>query len=102
MVMVQIDTVRAESWEEWVAESDGILLDIRERREWKLGTLPGALLIPMSELQARIDEIPKDRPILCICRSGARSQQVATFLKFNGYDLVANMVGGMKALGMQK
>lgn len=100
--MVKIPTVKAEEWEEWVAESDGILLDVREPKEWKLGTLPGALLIPMSELQVRIGEIPKDKPILCICRSGARSQQVAVFLKFNGYESVANMVGGMKALGMQK
>jgi phage shock protein E len=102
MEMVQIETIRAEKWEQWVSETDGILLDIREPREWKLGTLPGALLLPMSELQTRIDEIPTDKPILCICRSGARSQQVAAFLKFNGYDSVANMVGGMKALGMQK
>lgn len=85
-----------------MTDNDGVLLDIREPKEWKLGTLPGALLIPMSELQARINEIPKDKPILCICRSGARSQQVAAFLKFSGYDDVANMVGGMKALGMQK
>jgi len=102
MLMVQIETVRAEKWKEWVTDSDGILLDIREPKEWKLGTLPGALLIPMSEIQGRIDEIPKDKPILCVCRSGARSQQVAAFLKFNGYEDVANMVGGMKALGMQK
>ena len=100
--MVKIPKVRAEKWEEWVAESGGVLLDIREPSEWKLGTLPGALLIPMSELQSRMEEIPKDKPILCICRSGARSQQVAAFLQFNGYDDVANMVGGMKALGMQK
>lgn len=102
MPMIQIETVRAEEWEEWVAESDGILLDVREPKEWKLGTLPRALLIPMSELQARIEEIPKNKPILCICRSGARSQQVAAYLKFNGYEAVSNMVGGMKALGMQK
>lgn len=102
MPMVKIETVRAEEWEEWVREREGVLLDIREPKEWKLGTLPGAVLIPMSEIQARIDEIPKDKPILCICRSGARSQQVAAFLKFNGYHEVANMVGGMKALGMQK
>ena len=100
--MVKIAKVKAGEWEEWAAENEGILLDIREPNEWKLGTLPGALLIPMSELQNRIDEIPRDRPILCICRSGARSQQVAAFLKFNGYDRVANMVGGMKALGMQR
>ncbi len=101
MSMAKVAKVKAADWEQWVVENEGILLDIREPNEWKLGTLPGALLIPMSELQNRLEEIPKDRPILCICRSGARSQQVAAFLEFNGYDS-ANMVGGMKALGMQK
>ena len=93
--------VPAGKWEKWQEETDGVLLDVREPKEWELGTLPNALLIPVSELMARLEEIPKDRPILCVCRSGSRSQQVAAFLAFNGYEDVANMTGGMKALGMQ-
>lgn len=99
---MSIETIRAEKWKEWVEETDGVLLDVREPREWQLGTLPDAVLIPMGELMTRIHELPKDKPILCVCRSGSRSQQVAAFLKFNGYESVANMVGGMKALGMQR
>lgn len=98
---MEVEWVPARQWEEWVDETDGVLLDVREPNEWEQGTLPNALLIPTSELMARVEEIPKDRPILCICRAGGRSQQVARFLAFNGYDRVANMAGGMKALGLQ-
>ncbi len=100
--MVHVDTVPAQNWREWVEETTGVLLDVREPREWEQGTLPEALLIPVSQIMERIDEIPADRPILCVCRSGSRSHQVAAFLKFSGYENVANMTGGMKALGMQK
>jgi rhodanese-related sulfurtransferase len=55
----------------------------------------------MTELVERIDELPKDRPILCVCRSGSRSQQVAAYLTMNGFGDVANLSGGLKALGMQ-
>lgn len=92
--------VPASSWESWVEENDGAVLDVREPNEWQLGTLPRALLISQGQLIERIEELPKDRPILCVCRSGGRSANVAAFLAFNGYE-AANMAGGMKALGMQ-
>ena len=93
----QID---AGDWEKWVRDNDATVLDIREPNEWQLGTLPGAVLISQGDLVARIEEIPKDKPVLCVCRSGGRSANVAAFLAFNGYE-AANMAGGMKALGMQ-
>lgn len=99
--MDQVPTVPAEDWEAWVSEREAVLLDIREASEWSLGTLPGATLIAMSEVVARIDELPRDRPILCVCRSGARSHHVAAYLLNLGFEEVANMTGGMKALGMQ-
>jgi rhodanese-related sulfurtransferase len=92
--------VDAGDWETWVRDNDATVLDIREPDEWQSGTLPGSVLISQSELVGRIDEVPKDRPVLCVCRSGGRSANVAAFLAFNGYE-VANMVGGMKALGLQ-
>jgi rhodanese-related sulfurtransferase len=98
--MSTLAEVEATRWETWVAENDATILDIREPHEWRLGTLPGAMLISQGELVARIDELPKDKPILCVCRSGGRSSNVAAFLAFNGYE-AANMSGGMKALGMQ-
>lgn len=92
--------VAASDWESWVQENDATVLDVREPDEWELGTLPDAILISQGEVIDRITEIPKDTPILCVCRSGGRSGNVAAFLAFNGYE-VANMSGGMKALGMQ-
>lgn len=98
---MSIGIVRAGDWRDWLDRTGGILLDVREPSEWEQGTLPDALLIPTSEIMARVGEIPKGTPILCICRSGARSHQVAAFLKVNGYEEVANMAGGMKAIGYQ-
>lgn len=92
--------VDAIDWESWVRDNNATILDVRESDEWELGTLPGAVLISQGDLVARIDEIPKDNPVLCVCRSGGRSANVAAFLAFNGYE-AANMAGGMKALGMQ-
>jgi rhodanese-related sulfurtransferase len=92
--------VPAAQWEEWVNDNDPTVLDVREPDEWRQGTLPGALLMSQGEVVARIAEIPKERPVLCVCRSGGRSANVAAFLSFNGFE-VANLAGGMKLLGMQ-
>lgn len=93
--------VHASNWEVWVRDNEATVLDVRQPDEWALGTLPGAMRISMVELISRLDEIPKDKPVLCVCRSGERSANVATFLAFKGYE-AANMTGGMKALGMQR
>lgn len=99
--MDQIEQVPSQQWEDWVAENDAVVLDVRQPSEWDQGTLPEATRISITEIMDRIDELPKDRPILCVCRSGGRSQQVATYLAFNGYTGVANLAGGMHALGLQ-
>ncbi len=98
--MTGFTEVPASEWAAWVADNDAAVLDVREPHEWELGTLPGAVLISQGDLIDRIEELSKDRPILCVCRSGGRSGNVASFLSFNGFE-VANMTGGMKALGMQ-
>lgn len=97
----QVEVVPADQWQAWVTENDAVVLDIRQPHEWELGTLPGAVRIPMTELLARIEEIPRDRPVLCVCRSGSRSERVAAYLQASGFTRPVNMTGGMKALGMQ-
>lgn len=94
------ENVPAWSWQEWSEQNDAIILDVREPGEWELGTLPGSKLVSMGELIERLDEFDEDTPILCVCRSGARSGQVASYLAAQGYR-TANLVGGVKALGMQ-
>jgi rhodanese-related sulfurtransferase len=98
--MSLIAQVDAADWESWVKDNDATVLDVREPDEWQQGTLPEAVLMSQGDVVARFEELPKDKPVLCVCRSGGRSANVAAFLAFNGYE-VANMSGGMKALGMQ-
>lgn len=71
-------------------------LDVREETEWAAGHIAGAAHIPMGELAARQAEIPRERPIVAICRSGSRSAAVTEALCRAGYD-VENLAGGMKA-----
>ncbi|MGA7097264.1 MAG: rhodanese-like domain-containing protein [Acidimicrobiia bacterium] len=99
--MSSFENVPAQGWEDWVAGTGATVIDIREPAEWELGTLPGAKLISMGEIPQRMSEFDKDAPLLLVCRSGSRSHQVAAFLAMSGYTRVANMTGGMKALGMQ-
>jgi adenylyltransferase/sulfurtransferase len=72
------------------------ILDVREPFEYQIANL-GARLIPMNEVPARLDEIPRDREVVVQCKSGGRSQRVAEFLAQSGYTRVANLSGGILA-----
>jgi rhodanese-related sulfurtransferase len=71
------------------------LLDVREHDEWTAGHMTGSVHIPMRELGPRQAELPQDRPILCICRSGNRSSMVTRALVDAGY-LAENLDGGLQ------
>ncbi|MEW5809415.1 MAG: rhodanese-like domain-containing protein [Actinomycetota bacterium] len=93
--------VRQASIPEVPAEFDAtdgsrVLLDVREHDEWRLGHAPGARHIPMSEVPARMAEIPAEAELYVICHLGGRSQRVADYLVRNGYQPV-NVSGGMSA-----
>ncbi len=73
------------------------IVDVREDREFNdaLGHIRGARLVPLAELAARTEEIARDRPIVAVCRSGARSAQAVALLQKAGFSDVANLAGGM-------
>jgi glyoxylase-like metal-dependent hydrolase (beta-lactamase superfamily II)/rhodanese-related sulfurtransferase len=73
------------------------IVDVREPSEFSdsLGHIRGARLLPLSELAARIGEIAADRPVVTVCRSGARSAQATVLLQKAGFNLLANLAGGM-------
>lgn len=75
---------------------DHLLLDVREPDEWAAGRIPGALHLPMAQLNARQDELPQDRLIVVVCRSGNRSGMVTNALDQAGYR-AENLEGGMQA-----
>jgi adenylyltransferase/sulfurtransferase len=74
---------------------DIVLIDVREPYEWNAGHLEQAQHIPMSQIEKRISEIPRDRDVVMICRSGSRSAHVQQHLLQNGWNRVQNLVGGM-------
>jgi rhodanese-related sulfurtransferase len=74
----------------------GVALDVRENDEWAAGRIGGALHIPMGELAQRRSEIPSDRSIVAVCRSGSRSAVVTQALLQAGYE-VENLTGGLEA-----
>lgn len=71
------------------------LLDVREADEWAAGHAPHAVHLPMSEIAARLHDVPAG-PLAVVCRVGGRSAQVTAFLTQQGHDAV-NVAGGMLA-----
>ena len=76
--------------------NDGVLLDVREPDEWAAGHAPEAVWIPLGDLETRRFELPMNKRIVAICRSGARSQQATDALIAWGFE-AANFEGGMRA-----
>lgn len=73
------------------------VLDVREKEEWREGHIPGAIHIPLGELQQRISELPRTCPIAVTCASGQRSSSAVSLLKREGFSDVENIVGGTTA-----
>ena len=74
-----------------------LLVDVREDWERELATIPRSQQhLPMSELPARLDELPKDRALALYCHHGSRSEQVAMWLEAQGYGPLANLEGGIE------
>jgi rhodanese-related sulfurtransferase len=78
------------------SRDDVVVLDVREDWEFAGGHVPGALWLPLGELANRTHELPQDKTILAVCRSGNRSGQATEFLANQGF-AVHNMAGGMIA-----
>jgi len=77
-----------------IAAGTVTVLDVRNRSEWEAGHLAGALHVPLAELQARIDEVPRDRPLVVHCQGGSRSAIAASVLRGQGIVDVTDMAGG--------
>ncbi len=76
-------------------QSEWFFLDVREQSEWNEGHIEGATLIPLGQLEARQDELPADKKIVVVCRSGNRSAQGRDLLLKAGFAQVTSMAGGM-------
>lgn len=92
-----------EAWERVKApKAMAMIVDVREEWEFKQGHARGARNIPLSQLGQCLSEIPGDRDILLMCRSGHRSLQAAKFLQQQNVERVVNVSGGMLSWEMHR
>jgi rhodanese-related sulfurtransferase len=76
-------------------DQGAFILDVREPSEWTQFHIPGATLIPLGDLPNRLNEVPKDRQVVVVCRTGNRSAQGRDILLNAGFKNVTSMTGGM-------
>lgn len=78
-----------------------VVLDVREPGELRAASITAdgfaLVTIPMGVIPPRLSELDPEQPIACLCHHGARSMQVASFLKAQGFAHVANIAGGINA-----
>jgi rhodanese-related sulfurtransferase len=80
-----------------VERGEAALVDVREPWEWMTTRIPGATLIPMSEMDRRIGEISADQPVIFYCAVGQRSAAAADALRARGNPRAFNIAGGIVA-----
>ena len=73
------------------------ILDVREPDEWERSRIEGAIHIPLGSLEDRLDEVPRDRPVLAYCGAGMRSTSAASILERAGIETVMSIRGGFSA-----
>src|SRR5688572_9143098 len=80
------------------AGEDITIIDVREDWEVAQSKLTQAIHIPMNDVPDQVDQIPKDKPLVIMCHTGRRSEQVALWLESNeDYEDVLNLVGGIES-----
>lgn len=77
-------------------DDSAVMVDVREPEEIAEQAVPGTINIPLNQLEARANEVPKGKPVLVFCRSGNRSQEGAAILAAKGYD-ASTVEGGIIA-----
>jgi rhodanese-related sulfurtransferase len=93
--MVAADVLRGDMpISHWDSAGTGFLLDVREPAELAVEHAPGAVNIPLGQLRARLGELPRDREIIVICRSGQRAYYATRILLQNGFK-ARDLSGGM-------
>ena len=89
------NNLTADDVKDRIDNKDGLyILDVREKHEYQGGHINGAKHIPLGNLKNRMNELPKDKEILCVCRSGARSGSAVRHLNGAGFTAI-NLRGGM-------
>jgi NADPH-dependent 2,4-dienoyl-CoA reductase/sulfur reductase-like enzyme/rhodanese-related sulfurtransferase len=91
--------VNSVTYDQAAAMENPLFLDVRTRDEFKAGNIPQSINIPRDELRQRTRELPKDRHLVLVCRSGVRSYAACRVLKQSGFERLSNLSGGMISYG---
>lgn len=86
--------------EDYQDQPNHILLDVRTRGEFKNGHVAGASNMPLDQIEANLENIPHDKTVVVMCRTGNRSGMACRKLANAGYDNVVNLKGGIMAWQM--
>jgi rhodanese-related sulfurtransferase len=73
------------------------VLDVRAPSELEGGRIEGSVNVPLNHLEERLDEVPRDRPVVVLCASGYRSSMAVSLLEAHGFHGLSDLVGGMGA-----
>jgi rhodanese-related sulfurtransferase len=96
--MIAADVLRGDMpLSHWDSARNGFILDVRDPAELSVENVPEAVNIPLGQLRKRLDELPRDREIHVICRSGQRAYYATRILLQNGFN-AKNVSGGMLSL----
>ena len=87
----------AQLWQQLRGPTPPLVIDVPEPREYQHGHIPQAQLIPLPTLLASSPDLPRDRPVVLVCRGGRRSARAAAMLDSNGNAQIAVLEGGMLA-----
>jgi len=86
--------VTSVTYDRAAAMGNALFLDVRTSEEFKKGSIPQSIHIPLDELRQRINELPKDRHLIVTCRTGVRSYAAIRILKQSGFEHLSNLSGG--------
>lgn len=92
-----LKTLTADEFRQAMKASQIRVIDVREADEYKSGYIAGAVNVPLSQLQGRLDELSPDKTLLLYCRSGMRSKKAAAILSKKGYAQLVHLQGGISA-----
>lgn len=95
----KVDSISAQEAAVMIAGKEAVIVDVREDSEWNENHIPGAIHIPLGQLNERLSELQQYKNSLLVaqCRSGGRSVQASVVLKTAGFTKVYSMTGGILA-----